>query len=212
VLFDRLVTGQVMASNPAISVRGPQHVIGKGKTPVLNQAEDRVLFEAINHKTDEEGHWVEKGSHEMAIAELCDRALIGVMVYSFARVGAMLGMNVGDYYKQGKRWSLRLHEKGGRHREVPAHHKLEKHLGAYRAAGGLAGRKGEPLFRSLDRQRGPTGRRLAACEAPAMIRCRARDAGVGNAVCCPAFRATAITDYLASLSLSASLSACARRA
>lgn len=35
------------------------------------------------------------------------------MVYSFARIGAVLAMKIEDYYPQGKRWWLRLHEKGG---------------------------------------------------------------------------------------------------
>jgi site-specific recombinase XerC len=34
-LFDWLVTGQVMPTNPAGSVRGPSHIVKSGKTPVL---------------------------------------------------------------------------------------------------------------------------------------------------------------------------------
>ena len=51
---------------------------------------------------------------------LRDRALLAVMVYSFARVSAVVGMRVEDYYQQGKRWWLRLQEKGGKHHAVPA--------------------------------------------------------------------------------------------
>ena len=58
-------------------------------------------------------------------AGLRDRALLATMVYSFARVGAMVSMNVEDYYRQGKRWWLRLHEKGGKFHQVPAHHNAE---------------------------------------------------------------------------------------
>jgi integrase len=57
---------------------------------------------------------------------LRDRAVIGIMVYTFARVGAVVNMTVDDYYPEGKRWWLRLHEKGGK--EMPAHHKLEAYL------------------------------------------------------------------------------------
>jgi integrase len=91
---------------------------------VLTGDEARALFEAIDHKTDDDGRRVEKQAHEMTVAELRDRALIGVMVYSFARVGAVLGMDVGDYYQQGKRWRIRLHEKGGKEHQVPCHHRL----------------------------------------------------------------------------------------
>ena len=34
-------------------------------------------------------------------------------------------MKVEDYYPAGKRWWVRLHEKGGKQHEMPAHHKLE---------------------------------------------------------------------------------------
>jgi integrase len=61
---------------------------------------------------------------------LRDRAIIGVMVYSFARVGAVVGMNVEDYFQEGKRWWFRLHQKGGKRHEVPAHHCAEAYLEA----------------------------------------------------------------------------------
>ena len=196
MLFDWLVIHHVMDSNPATSVRGPKYVVSKGKTPVLTEAEARSLFAAIDHKPDENGRQVPKEPYEMTIAELRDRALIAVMVYSFARIGAVLAMDVDDYYQQGKRCRLRLHEKNGKEHELPAHHKLEKYLDAYLAAAGLTGRKGEPLFRSLDRHRRLTGRRLAAREALAMIKRRARAAGLGDRICNHSFRATGITNYL----------------
>jgi hypothetical protein len=42
------------------------------------------------------------------------------MAYSFARISAVVGMNLADYYQNGKRCWLRLHEKGGKFHEVPA--------------------------------------------------------------------------------------------
>ena len=75
------------------------------------------------------------------------------MVYSFARVSAAVAMDVEDYYQQGKRWWFRLHEKGGKRHDVPAHHKAEEYMDAYLAAAGIAGQKHTPLFRSLDRHR-----------------------------------------------------------
>ena len=108
MLFDFLVTGQVIPMNPASAVRGPKHVVKKGKTPVLTAEEARQLFDSLD--TDK-------------VAGLRDRALIGVMVYSFAPVGAVVAMNVEDYFQQGKRWWFRLHEKGGKRHNVPAHHR-----------------------------------------------------------------------------------------
>jgi site-specific recombinase XerC len=98
MLFDWLVVGQVVPFNPASSVRGPKHVVKKGKTPVLSGDEARQLLDSIDTSS---------------VVGLRDRALIGLMVYTFARVGAAVGMDVEDWYYQGRRWWVRLHEKGG---------------------------------------------------------------------------------------------------
>jgi integrase/recombinase XerD len=104
MMFDWMVAGGVLAVNPAFAVRGPKYVIKKGKTPVLTPDEARLLLNSID-VSDNSG--------------LRDRALLAVMVYSFARVSAVVGMNVEDYYQQGKRWWVRLHEKGDKHHELP---------------------------------------------------------------------------------------------
>ena len=83
-----------------------------------------------------------------SLVGLRDRALIGVMVYGFARIGAALAMRVEDYFPQGKRWWLRLHEKGGKNHEMPVHHSLEAYLDAYVRAAGIGEDKKGPLFRA----------------------------------------------------------------
>ena len=97
MLFDWLVIGQVVEVNPAGSVRGPKYVVKRGKTPVLKADEARLLLDSI--KID-------------SIVGLRDRALIGLMCFTFARVSAAVHMRVEDYYQNGKRWWIRLHEKG----------------------------------------------------------------------------------------------------
>jgi site-specific recombinase XerD len=196
MLFDYLVIGQVVPHNPAASVRGPRYVVKTGKTPVLTREEARRLFDAIDQTTDEGGQTVPKTPDQFTLAELRDRALIGVMVYSFARIGAVLGMNVEDYYQQGKRSWLLLHEKGGKEHAVPTHRKAEEYLDTYLASAGIAGAKDTPLFRSIDERRRLTGQRLAARDALAMVKRRAGAAGLGDRVCCHSFRATGITLYL----------------
>ncbi len=181
MLGDYLVVGQVLPSNPAASVHGPKYVVKKGKTPVLTRDEARLLLESIPADS---------------IAGLRDRALIALMVYSFARISAGLAMNVEDYLQQGRRWWVRLHEKGGKEHDVPAHHKLDEYLDAYLKAAGIEGAKGTPLFCRLDRKRRLTSARLTRREALAMVKRRALAAGLGERVCNHSFRATGITAYL----------------
>ncbi len=66
-----------------------------------------------------------------SVRDLRDRALLGTMAYTFARVGAVLSLRVEDYYVQKRRGWLRLHEKGGKVNEIPCHHNLEKYLEEY---------------------------------------------------------------------------------
>ena len=129
-------------------------------------------------------------------AGLRDRALLATMVYSFARVGAMVGMNVEDYYRQGNRWWLRLHEKGGKFHQVPAHHNAEEYLDAYLEAPGIGDEKGAPLWRSMTKGGTVTPNRMNRVDVFRMVKRRVRQAELGVAANCHTFRATGITAYL----------------
>lgn len=192
MLFDWLVTGQVVPHNPAASVRGPKHVVKKGKTHVLSAEDARKLLDSIPIEREHQD-----GTKTPIVQGLRDRALIAVMVYSFARIGAVLNMKVEDYYSNGKRWWLRLHEKGGKFHEVPAHHNAEAYLDAYIQAARLADQPKTPLFRSI---RGKTGtitdKPLRRNNALDMIKRRAKAAGLSPRICNHTFRATGITAYL----------------
>ena len=87
-------------------------------------------------------------------AGLRDRALIGLMVYSFARIGAALTMKVEDVYVQDRRLWVRLREKGGKRHEMPCHHNLEVYLHEYLARAGIEGDPKGPLFRTIGRSTG----------------------------------------------------------
>ncbi|OYZ99752.1 MAG: integrase [Rhizobiales bacterium 17-65-6] len=181
-LFDWLVTGQVVPVNPAASVRGPSHSVKRGRTPVLAPEEARTLLDAIDVTTP---------------IGLRDRALIGLMVYSFARVGAALSMKVEDVYVQNRRLWVRLHEKGGKRHEMPCHHNLEIYLHAYIDGCGLAADPRGPLFRTIGRGTGElTESPLPQANAYAMIGRRALAAGIATKVGNHTFRATGITAYL----------------
>lgn len=180
-LCDWLVVGQVLPMNPAASVRGPKHVVKTGKTPVLTASETRQLLDSIDCRT---------------LIGLRDRALLGLLVYSFARVSAAIGMNVADYYPQGRRMWFRLHEKGGKEHAVPAHHNAEAYVDAYLDAASAGAEKSVPLFRTVSRERQLTDRRMHRVDVLRMIKRRASQAGLPTRIGCHTFRATGITVYL----------------
>lgn len=182
MLFDWLVTGQVVPTNPAHAVRGPKHVVTKGKTPVLSPEETRTLFESIA---------------PVSAVDKRDRAVIAAMFFTFARVGAVVTMAVEDYYPQGKRMWLRLQEKGGKQHEMPAHHKLEEFLDSYVEAAGIQADRRGPLFRTATR-RGDrlTASPMSTADVWRMVRRRAKKAGIRTPIGCHSFRATGITNYL----------------
>jgi site-specific recombinase XerD len=153
MLFDHLVTGGVLEHNPALSVKAPRQKLGKGKTPVLTAEEAGELLRSIESDT---------------VTGLGDRALIGVMVFTFARISAACGLNVGDIFHQQRWLWVRLHEKGGKFHEMPCHHTLEGYLTEYierarLAEGGrvaaVSGHQGSPL-----RPRGGGSQRRAATQ------------------------------------------------
>jgi len=181
-LFDWLVVGQVVPINPAASVRGPRHVVKSGKTPVLDPAEARTLLDSIDI-----------ASH----AGLRDRALIGLMVYSFARIGAALGMTVADVFTQNRRLWVRLREKGGKAHAMPCHHNLETYLHEYIVGTGIEADPKGPLFRTIGRGTvWLTQTPLPQANAYAMIARRAAGAGIKTKIGNHSFRATGITAYL----------------
>ena len=137
---------QVIPVNPAAAVRGPKHVVTTGATPVLSPAEARRLLAAIDPGT---------------LAGLRDRALVSVMLYSFARVSAVIGMRRQDYFRQERQGWLRLHEKGGTRHDVPAHHRAAAALDDYLARAGLDAATAA-LFQSVD----PAG---AAADGPGAL-------------------------------------------
>jgi site-specific recombinase XerD len=183
MLFDWLITGQVVPLNPAAAVRGPKHVVKTGKTPVLDAAEWRKLMDSIPTET---------------VRDLRDRALIATLTYSFARIGAALKMKVEDLQAKGSGWRLRLHEKGGKHHEMPCHHSLAEALHAYVAAAGIAEDRKGWLFRTSPGHNSTvlTERPMEQSGAWVMIRRRAVGAGIRAQIGNHTFRATGITAYL----------------
>ena len=183
MLFDWLVTGQSVPSNPASSVKGPKYSYNKGKTPILDAEGIRQLKNSIDAST---------------LVGLRDRALVMLMFYSFGRVSAIVGMDVKDYYPRGKQYFIGLQEKGGKYHEVPVHHKAEEYLDAYLQAAGITDQKDAPLFRS---SKGKTpnvlsANRMSRTDVLKMIKRRAKQAGIGENISPHSFRGTGLTIYL----------------
>jgi len=183
MLFDWLVVGQVVPSNPASAVRGPKHVVKTGKTPVLEAAEWRTLLDSIPAAT---------------LRDLRDRALIATLTYSFARINAALKMKVDDLTPKGAGWTIRLHEKGGKHHSMPCHHSLAEALHAYINAAGIAEDRKGPLFRTSRGHNGDllSDQAMTQPDAWRMVRRRAKAAGINAPIGNHTFRATGITTYL----------------
>ena len=183
MLFDRLVVGQILPFDPASSVRGPRHVVKAGKTPVLSVTETRALLDGIDVSN---------------LVGLRDRAFLGVLVYSFARVSAAVSLRVADDYTQGPRSVFRLHEKGGRYNVVPARRLAQGCVDAYLEAARIGEDRRGPLFRSCEpgRRDALQERGMSRVGAFKMIKRRARKAGLPAEICAHSFRGTGITEYL----------------
>jgi site-specific recombinase XerD len=196
MLFDWLIVGQVLAINPAHAVRGPKHVIKRGKTPVLTEEQARRLLASI--KIVKKVTLTDGSAAEVPwLVGLRDRALMAVMTYTFARISAVVAMRVDDYFPNGKRWWVRLQEKGGKRHEMPAHRKLEQFLDEYLAAAGIRDHDKTPLFRSATGRTGMlTDRPMHRIDAYEMVRRRTAEAGFKSRLGCHVFRATGITAYL----------------
>lgn len=128
---------------------------------------------------------------------LRDRALIATMVYTFARVGAVIKMRAEDVYIQNRRTWIRLHEKGGKRHEMPCHHLLDTYSNDYLDATEARQDPKSYLFRSTRGRGGElTGSPLAQPDAYRIIRRRAAAAGIRAKIGNHTFRATGITEYL----------------
>ena len=184
MLFDWLVAGQVIAANPAGSVRGPQPAAEAGALFVLTAAQWRLLVDAIP---------------TVMPRDLRDRALIATLTYTFARISAALALRVEDLRPSDTGWVLWLHERQGRRHGCPCHSDLLSALRRYIAAAGLAADGAGYLFRTSRGRNGETLSDLPMTQADAwrMIRRRALAAGITAPVGCHILRATGIATYLA---------------
>lgn len=181
--FDTLVTRHVIMLNPAHSVRGERLQVIEGKTPEITVPQARRLMQSLD------------ASH---VIGLRDRAIIAILIYTAARVGAVATLQRGDFYDLGDQYCLRFAEKGGKSREIPVRHDLQQFIGDYVAAGGMEyADKSKPLFRTTVRKtKKLTQYAMTAGDMARMVKRRMRDAGLPSRLSPHSFRVTTITDLL----------------
>jgi integrase/recombinase XerD len=181
--FDRLVTRHVIILNPASSVRGERYQVLEGKTPEISIDQARRLMASMTGDSP---------------AVLRDRAVIGCLIYTAARAGAIAKLKRKHLTYDGGQWSLRFEEKGGKSREIPVRHDLQGFILEYLAGAGLEKVAGDtPLFRSAV---GRTGRLtdlpMTGVDLCRMVKRRLKAAGLPDRLSPHSFRVTTVTDLL----------------
>jgi site-specific recombinase XerD len=181
--FDKLVLRHAILLNPASSVRGDRHQVIEGKTPEIGVELARKLLRSIDVST---------------VVGLRDRAAIGVMIYTAARVGAVARLTLESFDHDGTQWTLRFTEKGGKSREIPVRHDLEQFLHQYLNAAKLEGEPKEtPLFRTtVRRTKALTQNSMTAVDMCRMVKRRMKATGLPRRLSPHSFRVTTITDLL----------------
>ncbi len=181
-LFDKLVTRHVVLLNPAASVRGERYQVIEGKTPEISAVQARALLASID--TDH-------------VVGLRDRAIIGVMIYTAARVGAVAKLQAKHFEHDGAQYCLRFDEKGGKSRLIPVRHDLEGFVREYVDAADLRAAKDTPLFRSTVRKtKRFTANAMTAVDMCRMVKRRMKDAALPGHLSPHSFRVATLTDLL----------------
>ena len=181
---DLLVTRHVVEANPFLSVRRQRVTVVEGRTPEITVGQIQHLLRSIDTSS---------------VRGLRDRAVIGSLTYTGARVGAVARLRLQDLQDSARGRVIRLQEKGGKQREIPVHSNLRDWLDEYVATAGLTDApKTGPLFRSLEiRDR---SRVSAAPFVPqrirGMLKTRLKHAGLPSTIRPHSFRVFVVTDLL----------------
>lgn len=182
--FDGMVTRHAIPLNPAASVRAERYQVIEGKTPEITVKQARLLLKSID-TTD--------------IVELRDKSIIGILIYTAARVGAVAKLKCKDLYDTGEQYCLRFHDKGGKSREIPVRHDLQLLLMEYlrSAAVQIESHPDTPLFRSTIRKtKQLTDLPMTAGDIGRMVKRRMKGAGLPAQLSPHSFRVATITDLL----------------
>ena len=177
--FDRLVNRHVCVINPAATVKAERYAVVEGKTPEIGVEQARTLLKSIDVSNP---------------VGLRDRAVLAVLVYTAARVGAVAKLTLKNLKHDGSQYTLRFSEKGGKSREIPVRHDLEQFLLDYIEAAEIT--EG-PLFRTAYRKtKTLTRNAMTGIDICRMMKRRLKSAGLPGHFSPHSFRVTTVTDLL----------------
>ena len=181
--FDVLVASHAVLLNPFHSVRGVRHPLGEGRTPEASVQQARQLLASI--KTED-------------VYGLRDRAVLGTLICTGARVGAISRLRIQDLRDHGDHRALQFAGKGEESREIPVRHDLDEWIAAYLERTGLAeAPKASALFRAGQRRGSPlTNRAMSPLAVQLMLKRRLKAAGLPRILSPHSFRALVLTDLL----------------
>jgi site-specific recombinase XerD len=182
-LFDVLVQRHVIVLNPALSVRTERYSVVEGRTPAISVEQARLLLASINLRLP---------------IDFRDRAILGVLIYTAAREGAVVRLRLGDFVNEGTQYVLRFAEKGGKARSIPVRHDLQEFLREYLTVGNLTASKPDaPVFRTATGSSGRlTNRPMSGSDVCRMVKRRLKAAGLPTIISPHSFRSCAATDLL----------------
>lgn len=182
-LFNVLVLRHVIVLNPALSVKTERFSAVEGKTPEISTEQARLLVSSIELYNP---------------VAYRDRAIIAMLIYTAARVGAIAGLRRGDIIDEGTQFSIRFREKGGKHRSIPIRHDLEQYLQEYQAIGMPFGASNSnALFLTAKGRTGElTERAMSAVDISRMVKRRLRVTGLPTIISPHSFRSCTATDLL----------------
>jgi integrase/recombinase XerD len=182
LLFDELLRNGIVDLNPAARVKVPRLNRALSHTPIFEPEEIKSFMDSLE---------------PVSLIEFRDRALFSTMLYTWARVSAVIALQVEDYYlRKGNRW-LRLKEKRGNINEVPVHSVARNAIDEWLRESGLNESPAMPLFPAFSENRELiTSRHMTRVNVWGLVQTRARAAGLKKRIGCHSFRATGLTAYM----------------
>ena len=187
----------VVVLNPAASVKGVKDQVIEGKTPEITIEQARTLLASVKIAATVKNEQEEEVEMPLVVG-LRDRAILATLAYTACRAGAVAKLRLQDFQHDGAQSVLRFQEKGGKSREIPVRHDLERFIRAYLDAAGMEGeaRESAPFRASNGRSKTLTAGPLTSKRICELVKRRLKDAGLPSRISPHSFRVTAITDLL----------------